>query len=223
MTLHPFAGLPRWAFVVAVLVLMDLANWTSHLLNHRVGAVLALSRAAPLAGGAEHPHLVPRPPLRAHQLPAGRTAPHRPGDRRRRAGVGARRLRRAQHDAAHECHLVLRATALRDRDAGVPPAAPRPRRPPRRQPGDRARAVGRAGRVGRDPGPRSPCGAGGDGSRRPAAAGGAGGGCAGNGVDDGAAAVVSHPERPVGAGRRRRFGAGVAAALVPEMAGASGG
>ncbi len=38
MTLHPFAGLPRWAFVVAVLVLMDLANWTSHLLNHHVRA-----------------------------------------------------------------------------------------------------------------------------------------------------------------------------------------
>ena len=37
-TVHPFAGLPRWALVVAVLVLMDLANWASHLLNHRVGS-----------------------------------------------------------------------------------------------------------------------------------------------------------------------------------------
>ncbi len=35
-TLHPFAGLPRWALVAAVLVLIDLANWTSHWLNHRV-------------------------------------------------------------------------------------------------------------------------------------------------------------------------------------------
>jgi sterol desaturase/sphingolipid hydroxylase (fatty acid hydroxylase superfamily) len=35
-TLHPFAGLPRWALVALVVVLMDLANWTSHLLNHRV-------------------------------------------------------------------------------------------------------------------------------------------------------------------------------------------
>ena len=37
-TLHPFAGLPRWALVVVVLVLIDLANWTSHLYNHRVDA-----------------------------------------------------------------------------------------------------------------------------------------------------------------------------------------
>jgi sterol desaturase/sphingolipid hydroxylase (fatty acid hydroxylase superfamily) len=36
LTLHPFAGLPRWALVVVVLVLVDLANWTSHLTNHRV-------------------------------------------------------------------------------------------------------------------------------------------------------------------------------------------
>lgn len=36
-TLHPFTGLPRWALVVVVLVLIDLANWTSHLSNHRVG------------------------------------------------------------------------------------------------------------------------------------------------------------------------------------------
>ena len=35
-TLHPFDGLPRWALVVAVLVLMDGANWASHWLNHRV-------------------------------------------------------------------------------------------------------------------------------------------------------------------------------------------
>ena len=34
--LHPFAGMPRWGLVAAVLVLMDLANWSSHLLNHRV-------------------------------------------------------------------------------------------------------------------------------------------------------------------------------------------
>jgi hypothetical protein len=27
-TLHPFGGLPRWALVVVVLVLIDLANWT---------------------------------------------------------------------------------------------------------------------------------------------------------------------------------------------------
>jgi sterol desaturase/sphingolipid hydroxylase (fatty acid hydroxylase superfamily) len=38
LTLHPLAGLPRWALVVVVLVLMDLANWTSHLYNHRVDA-----------------------------------------------------------------------------------------------------------------------------------------------------------------------------------------
>ena len=37
-TLHPFAGLPRWALVAVVLVLIDLANWTSHLYNHRVDA-----------------------------------------------------------------------------------------------------------------------------------------------------------------------------------------
>jgi sterol desaturase/sphingolipid hydroxylase (fatty acid hydroxylase superfamily) len=37
-TLHPFGGLPRWALVAVVLVLMDLANWTSHLLNHRVSS-----------------------------------------------------------------------------------------------------------------------------------------------------------------------------------------
>ena len=37
-TLHPFTGLPRWALVVVVLVLIDLANWTSHLYNHRVDA-----------------------------------------------------------------------------------------------------------------------------------------------------------------------------------------
>jgi sterol desaturase/sphingolipid hydroxylase (fatty acid hydroxylase superfamily) len=35
-TLHPLDGLPRWALVVTVLVLMDGANWTSHWLNHRV-------------------------------------------------------------------------------------------------------------------------------------------------------------------------------------------
>jgi sterol desaturase/sphingolipid hydroxylase (fatty acid hydroxylase superfamily) len=35
-TLHPFAGLPRWALVAVVLVLIDLANWASHLTNHRV-------------------------------------------------------------------------------------------------------------------------------------------------------------------------------------------
>jgi sterol desaturase/sphingolipid hydroxylase (fatty acid hydroxylase superfamily) len=35
-TLHPFAGLPRWVLVGVVLVLIDLANWTSHLSNHRV-------------------------------------------------------------------------------------------------------------------------------------------------------------------------------------------
>jgi sterol desaturase/sphingolipid hydroxylase (fatty acid hydroxylase superfamily) len=35
-TLHPFAGLPRWALVAVVLVLIDLANWASHLSNHRV-------------------------------------------------------------------------------------------------------------------------------------------------------------------------------------------
>jgi sterol desaturase/sphingolipid hydroxylase (fatty acid hydroxylase superfamily) len=34
--LHPFAGMPRWGLVAVVLVLMDLANWSSHLLNHRV-------------------------------------------------------------------------------------------------------------------------------------------------------------------------------------------
>jgi sterol desaturase/sphingolipid hydroxylase (fatty acid hydroxylase superfamily) len=37
-TLHPFDGLPRWSLVVIVLVLMDLANWVSHLLNHRVAS-----------------------------------------------------------------------------------------------------------------------------------------------------------------------------------------
>jgi sterol desaturase/sphingolipid hydroxylase (fatty acid hydroxylase superfamily) len=37
-TLHPFAGLPRWALVAVVLVLIDLANWTSHLYNHRLDA-----------------------------------------------------------------------------------------------------------------------------------------------------------------------------------------
>ena len=37
-TVHPFAGFPRWALVVVVLVLIDLANWTSHLYNHRVDA-----------------------------------------------------------------------------------------------------------------------------------------------------------------------------------------
>jgi sterol desaturase/sphingolipid hydroxylase (fatty acid hydroxylase superfamily) len=37
-TLHPFAGFPRWALVAVVLVLIDLANWTSHLYNHRVDA-----------------------------------------------------------------------------------------------------------------------------------------------------------------------------------------
>src|SRR5271170_6838271 len=37
-TLHPFGALPRWALVVIVLVLIDLANWTSHLYNHRVDA-----------------------------------------------------------------------------------------------------------------------------------------------------------------------------------------
>jgi sterol desaturase/sphingolipid hydroxylase (fatty acid hydroxylase superfamily) len=37
-TLHPFAGLPRWALVAVVLVLIDLANWTSHLYNHRIDA-----------------------------------------------------------------------------------------------------------------------------------------------------------------------------------------
>ena len=36
--LHPFAGLPRWALVAVVLVLVDLANWTSHLYNHRIDA-----------------------------------------------------------------------------------------------------------------------------------------------------------------------------------------
>ena len=36
--MHPFAGFPRWALVTVVLVLIDLANWTSHLSNHRVGA-----------------------------------------------------------------------------------------------------------------------------------------------------------------------------------------
>jgi len=37
-TLHVFAGRPRWALVAVVLVLIDLANWTSHLYNHRVEA-----------------------------------------------------------------------------------------------------------------------------------------------------------------------------------------
>jgi sterol desaturase/sphingolipid hydroxylase (fatty acid hydroxylase superfamily) len=37
-TLHPFAGFPRWALVAVVLVLIDLANWTSHVYNHRVDA-----------------------------------------------------------------------------------------------------------------------------------------------------------------------------------------
>ena len=37
-TLHVFAGLPRWALVAVVLVLIDLANWTSHLYNHRIDA-----------------------------------------------------------------------------------------------------------------------------------------------------------------------------------------
>jgi len=37
-TVHPFAGLARWALVAVVLVLIDLANWTSHLYNHRVDA-----------------------------------------------------------------------------------------------------------------------------------------------------------------------------------------
>jgi sterol desaturase/sphingolipid hydroxylase (fatty acid hydroxylase superfamily) len=37
-SLHPFAGFPRWLLVAVVLVLMDLANWTSHLYNHRVDA-----------------------------------------------------------------------------------------------------------------------------------------------------------------------------------------
>jgi sterol desaturase/sphingolipid hydroxylase (fatty acid hydroxylase superfamily) len=37
-TLHPFAGLPRWALVAVVLVLVDLASWTSHASNHRVDA-----------------------------------------------------------------------------------------------------------------------------------------------------------------------------------------
>ncbi len=37
-TLHPFAELPRWALVVVVLVLVDLANWASHVYNHRVNA-----------------------------------------------------------------------------------------------------------------------------------------------------------------------------------------
>ena len=35
-TVHPFTGLPRWALVAVVLVLIDLANWTSHVYNHRV-------------------------------------------------------------------------------------------------------------------------------------------------------------------------------------------
>jgi sterol desaturase/sphingolipid hydroxylase (fatty acid hydroxylase superfamily) len=38
VTLHPLAVLPGWALVVSVVVLMDLANWASHLLNHRVGS-----------------------------------------------------------------------------------------------------------------------------------------------------------------------------------------
>ena len=37
-TLHVLAGLPRWALVAVVLVLIDLANWTSHLYNHRIDA-----------------------------------------------------------------------------------------------------------------------------------------------------------------------------------------
>jgi sterol desaturase/sphingolipid hydroxylase (fatty acid hydroxylase superfamily) len=37
-TLHAFAGLPRWALVAVVLLLIDLANWTSHLYNHRINA-----------------------------------------------------------------------------------------------------------------------------------------------------------------------------------------
>jgi sterol desaturase/sphingolipid hydroxylase (fatty acid hydroxylase superfamily) len=36
--LHPFAGLPRWALVAVVLVLIDFANWASHMSNHRVHA-----------------------------------------------------------------------------------------------------------------------------------------------------------------------------------------
>jgi sterol desaturase/sphingolipid hydroxylase (fatty acid hydroxylase superfamily) len=37
-TVHPFAGFPRWVLVIVALVLIDLANWASHLSNHRVVA-----------------------------------------------------------------------------------------------------------------------------------------------------------------------------------------
>ncbi len=36
VTLHPLAVLPSWTLVVSVLVVMDFANWASHLLNHRL-------------------------------------------------------------------------------------------------------------------------------------------------------------------------------------------
>ena len=39
LTLGPFDGMPRWAFVVLALVMIDFANWLAHWCNHRVTAL----------------------------------------------------------------------------------------------------------------------------------------------------------------------------------------
>jgi sterol desaturase/sphingolipid hydroxylase (fatty acid hydroxylase superfamily) len=37
LVVHPLTGAPRWALVVATLVVMDGCNWVAHYLNHRLG------------------------------------------------------------------------------------------------------------------------------------------------------------------------------------------
>ncbi len=152
-TLHPFAGLPRWALVVG------------RARAHRPGQldlapvqppgrrVLALPRAAPLAGGDEHPHVLPCPSVGAHELPAHGGAAHCVGDGGAVPAtvlVGYVVLSTLPHA---NVRLGLRSAALRRGESGLPPAAPRPGWPAWGEPRDRARDLGRAGRAGRLPGP----------------------------------------------------------------------
>ena len=147
-TVHPFAGLPRWALVTVVLVCIDLANWTSHLYNHRINAFWRFhalhhsqEEMSILTSFRAHPFVHTSFQLTAVPLIVLGTGG--------RPGLGARGLHRAQHHAARQRQLGLRPPALRHRQPRLPPAAPRPRRPTRGQPRHRAGAVGRPGRAGR--------------------------------------------------------------------------
>ena len=144
---------PRLAVVVVTLLAMDLCNWIAHLVDHRIGAFWRRACVAPLAGGAERPHLVPGPPADAHErLPAGhrsRAGPDRGASTRARPH---HRLRLSGHPAAHQRELVLRPARLGAGQSGLPPAPPLGGAPGRQS----RRRAHRVGPPGRDrPAPRT--------------------------------------------------------------------